>query len=144
MDAAVVGNAFHWFDGPEAVAELARVLRPAAGLAVVWNIGLESDPPSPELEAYVAGLRERAGVAEATTPAWRDALDASDRFTPLAYHELHHPAPRTVRRSPPTSHRSRSSPRCPTATPRSRGSGAVPGAVGAHDADQCYLTRLVA
>ena len=56
----------------------------------MWNIGLESDPPSPDLEALVAGLRERAGVAEATTPAWRDALDASERFTPLAYHELHH------------------------------------------------------
>lgn len=90
IDAAVVGNAFHWFDGPVAVAELARVLKPAAGLAVVWNIGLESDPPSPELKALVAGLRERAGVAEATTPAWRAALDASERFTPLAYHELHH------------------------------------------------------
>ena len=90
IDAAVVGNAFHWFDGPVAVAELARVLKPGAGLAVVWNIGLESDPPSPDLEALVAGLRERAGVAEATTPAWRDALDASERFTPPAYHELHH------------------------------------------------------
>ena len=90
VDAAVVGNAFHWFDGPAAVRELARVLRPGGGLAVLWNIGLESDPPTPELEAYVADLRERAGVADATTPAWRDALDASDAFAPLASHELHH------------------------------------------------------
>jgi SAM-dependent methyltransferase len=90
VDAAVVGNAFHWFDGPRAVAELARVLKPGGGLAVVWNIGRESDPAAPELEAFVATERERAGVTDAKRSAWRVALDASERFEPLGECELHH------------------------------------------------------
>jgi SAM-dependent methyltransferase len=88
VDAAVVGNAFHWFDGPRAVAELTRVIKPGGGLAVVWNIGLGTEPPTPELEAFVAAQRKRAGVGAAK--GWRAALDASADFTPLAERELHH------------------------------------------------------
>ena len=36
-DAVFVGDAFHWFDGPAAVAELERVLRPHGGVALLWN-----------------------------------------------------------------------------------------------------------
>jgi ubiquinone/menaquinone biosynthesis C-methylase UbiE len=36
-DAVFVGQAFHWFDGPRALAEIARVLKPAGGLALLWN-----------------------------------------------------------------------------------------------------------
>jgi len=36
-DAVFVGDAFHWFDGPAAVAEIVRVLRPTGGVALVWN-----------------------------------------------------------------------------------------------------------
>jgi ubiquinone/menaquinone biosynthesis C-methylase UbiE len=36
-DAVFVGDAFHWFDGPAAVAELERVLRPQGGVALLWN-----------------------------------------------------------------------------------------------------------
>jgi SAM-dependent methyltransferase len=91
VDAVVVGNAFHWFDGARAVGELVRVLRPGGGLAIVWNRGLESDPPAPELAAFVDELRERAGAGRPVQAgSWRDAIVASEHFGPLAFHELHH------------------------------------------------------
>lgn len=37
VDAVVVAQAFHWFDAPRALAELARVVRPGGGLALIWN-----------------------------------------------------------------------------------------------------------
>lgn len=37
VDAVTVGQAFHWFDGPSALAEISRVLRPGGGLGLVWN-----------------------------------------------------------------------------------------------------------
>lgn len=34
---ATVGQAFHWFDGPTASIELARVIRPGGALISIWN-----------------------------------------------------------------------------------------------------------
>ncbi len=44
VDAVTVAQAFHWFDADAALAEIARVLRPAAGLAFLWNRRDESVP----------------------------------------------------------------------------------------------------
>ena len=37
VDAVFVAEAFHWFDAQLAVAEMARVLRPGGGVAVLYN-----------------------------------------------------------------------------------------------------------
>jgi SAM-dependent methyltransferase len=37
VDAVVVGQAFHWFDMPRALAEIGRVLRPGGALGALWN-----------------------------------------------------------------------------------------------------------
>ena len=38
VDLVTVGQAFHWFDAPTALAEIRRVLRPGGGLAMIWNV----------------------------------------------------------------------------------------------------------
>ena len=37
VDAITVAQAFHWFDLPRAVPEMARVLAPGGGIALLWN-----------------------------------------------------------------------------------------------------------
>lgn len=60
VDAVFVGQAFHWFDKPKALAEIARVLRPRGGVALLWNTWWETEPPLPEAaRALRDDVRER-------------------------------------------------------------------------------------
>ena len=81
VDAATAAQAFHWFEPDAAIAELHRVLRPDAGLALVWNVRDETVP----LQASLTELMEphRAGTPAHRGDAWRAVFDASDRFTSL-------------------------------------------------------------
>jgi SAM-dependent methyltransferase len=38
VDAVLVGQAFHWFDREQALAEMARVLRPGGTVGLLWNV----------------------------------------------------------------------------------------------------------
>jgi SAM-dependent methyltransferase len=46
VDAIFIGQAWHWFDIPRAVAESHRVLRPGGTLTQMWNLLDASDPLS--------------------------------------------------------------------------------------------------
>ncbi len=38
VDVVMVGQAFHWFDGPAALQEIHRVLVPGGAIGLVWNV----------------------------------------------------------------------------------------------------------
>jgi SAM-dependent methyltransferase len=44
QDAVVVGQAFHWFDVPAAMAEIRRVLRPGGTIGLFWNLIDDGEP----------------------------------------------------------------------------------------------------
>jgi SAM-dependent methyltransferase len=80
-DAVTVGQAFHWFDGPAALAEIHRVLRQGGGLALVWNSRPLEHPVHAAIERIVAPFRRDAPAHR--SGAWRAAFDATTLFGPL-------------------------------------------------------------
>lgn len=77
FDAVFIAQAFHWFATDEVVAELARVMRQGALLALLWNTieGSRFVPPLPETyQTRVRSLKE--GVEfPFSDGAWRAALE---------------------------------------------------------------------
>jgi SAM-dependent methyltransferase len=57
-DAVTVAQAFHWFDRERAPRELRRILRPGAGVALIWNLRDETQPIQ---QAYAELLRPYRG-----------------------------------------------------------------------------------
>ena len=72
-DAVTVAQAFHWFDGTKALAEIARVLRPGGALALVWNRRpVESSPLHAAISEIIAPYRGDAPAHG--SGAWREAF----------------------------------------------------------------------
>jgi SAM-dependent methyltransferase len=88
-DAVTVAAAFHWFRRDEALAELARVLRPGGRLAIVYNL---RDPDS-ELQQELSRMLELRG---GTGIAWMRGIDTgaileeSGLFDSPEYAEFRH------------------------------------------------------
>jgi SAM-dependent methyltransferase len=84
VDAVFVAQAFHWFGTPAVCAEIARVLRPGGGLAVLWNNERWSDAGYEWLPAFrelTEPVREAAGAFPAE--AWERAIRDSGLFGSL-------------------------------------------------------------
>lgn len=78
-DAIVVGQAFHWFDGPKAMLEFDRVLRPAGRLGLIWNRRDHRQELEQAIDAIITPYR-------GSTPAyrskeWQSAFGEGSSFT---------------------------------------------------------------
>ncbi len=76
-DAVAVAQAFHWFDGDAALAEIHRVLRPGGALALVWNRRRMDEPLNQAIEELIAPYRGRPSTFHT---GWRAAFERTKLF----------------------------------------------------------------
>ena len=81
VDAVTAGQAFHWFRGDEALAEIHRVLRPGGRLGLVWNLRDETVPWVAELTRIMEP--HRGDAPRAASGAWREVFERTALFEPL-------------------------------------------------------------
>lgn len=75
VDAFTVAQAFHWFAGDVALAEMMRVLRPGGRIALVWNRRPLDDPLQAAVEGVIGAYR--TDTPSYATGAWRAVIDQS-------------------------------------------------------------------
>jgi SAM-dependent methyltransferase len=81
VDGVTVGQAFHWFDGDAALAEIHRVLKPEGLLALLWNRRIEEDPVNRAFDELVDPYRHE--VPTHRPDSWRAAFERTSLFGPL-------------------------------------------------------------
>ncbi|MGH2829879.1 MAG: methyltransferase domain-containing protein, partial [Actinomycetota bacterium] len=91
LDAVVVAQGFHWFDGEAALAEVHRTLRPGGGLGLVWNV-------RDATVSWVGGLdrifdRHEGDVMRFWRGEWRKPFLSTASFTPLERADFRHEQP---------------------------------------------------
>jgi SAM-dependent methyltransferase len=86
-NAVFVAQAFHWFDGRRALEEIARVLKPGGGLALLWNTTpweRREGPWFSRLDDLVERSRADLSVMRRhRSGRWREAFDGERGFEPL-------------------------------------------------------------
>ena len=97
-DAVFVAEAFHWFATPEAVAEIARVVRPGGGIVLMWN---RHEFPAEQWVTEMGELiaaRRAPGIKPENrygSGLWREAF-ADSPFEPLSHAEVRHEQPTDI------------------------------------------------
>ena len=81
VDTVTVGQAFHWFDGDTALAEIHRVLRPRSRLGLIWNVKDESVDWVHQLAEIIEAYRGNA--PRVASGAWKEAFERTELFTPI-------------------------------------------------------------
>lgn len=80
-DSVVAAQAFHWFRQPQALDEIARVLRPNGGLGLVWN---KRDATVPWVAAFgdILDAHDAGHVPRTHRGAWKAAFEVHPHFSP--------------------------------------------------------------
>lgn len=90
-DAVVAATAWHWFDGPRALREVRRLLRPGAGgLGLVWNLYDETIPWVAEF-ADITYRRRPESSPSARDGTWRATFENLAGWSPLGHAEFANP-----------------------------------------------------
>jgi SAM-dependent methyltransferase len=89
VNAVIVGQAFHWFDAPKALAEIGRVLRPGGRVGALWN--QEDDRVS-----WVSGFDSMAGTGVSRGWPYPAPLPDHPLFDPFERREFAHSVRRTA------------------------------------------------
>lgn len=84
VDAVLVGQAWHWFDNQQALAQVRRVLRPGGVLGLLWNVFDDRVPWVAELVA--------ASAAQDRLSAMDDELPYEGKPVPVRQEFPHHQA----------------------------------------------------
>jgi SAM-dependent methyltransferase len=82
FDVVTVATAFHWFDAPVALPQIAAVLRPRGRLALVWNIRGEEAGWAAELDELLRAAQPPGLVGHWATDSV-GAVEESALFGPL-------------------------------------------------------------
>lgn len=80
-EAIVVAQAFHWFNGPAALAEIHRVLKPNGKLGLIWNARDETVDWFKRLTLIYDGYEK--GAPQYRHGKWKAAFQDTKLFTPL-------------------------------------------------------------
>ncbi|MGH2401519.1 MAG: class I SAM-dependent methyltransferase [Candidatus Limnocylindria bacterium] len=93
FDAALAGEAYHWFDASAALTEMARIVRPGGGIAFFWNL---VDPDRSPLVATERALVYKHGIDGSDVrkpgplPETREAIRATEAFEEPEFVQVSH------------------------------------------------------
>jgi SAM-dependent methyltransferase len=82
VHAVTVAQAFHWFRGEEALAEIHRVLAPQGRLGLIWNRRKMDQPVQAELARVMD--EHRGTTPSQESGAWRAAFQGTSLYGPLS------------------------------------------------------------
>lgn len=91
VDTIVASQSFHWFDFEPALDEIFRVLRHGGHLLTVWNVRDESVEWVSRLTTVVD--RYARDTPRYRSMAWRRAINADPRFSPVDEWRMDNPYP---------------------------------------------------
>ena len=87
-DVVLAAQAFHWFDGRRALAEIARVLKPGGRIGLIWNARDESLDWVARMTDIID--RHGTGVPQYKSMEWKRAFDGSSPFSELDVRHFRH------------------------------------------------------